>query len=372
MRVLHLVRSLEIGGLEKVVADLIVTTVERGIECHLGCLLEKGVWVDGLPVESVWVGRSRQRGRLAAILGLRRHVMLHGIDLIHSHNPEPHVFGAAAALFSGKPLIHTKHGRNYPDDRRRVWLNRQLARATRKIVAVSEDAAKVATEIEGVPAEKVVVIRNGVAIPDGVSGPDGGTSDVRREMGIGKDAFVVGSVGRFSPEKNYQVLIQAFSRFRKSDARGQKSVALLLVGDGPERSALEKLAAELGLTGSVHMPGMKDDVMPYLEAMDVFCLSSVTEGTSVTLLEAGASGLPSVVTDVGGNAEVVEHGKTGLVVAGGDEDGIASAFAQILEDAGKRKSLGTNARKRIAERYNLHTMVSEYVRVYNEALRLTD
>ena len=368
MRILHLVRSIGVGGLERMVLGLTDGLAKRGIDCHLGCLMEPGCWADRATVSGTWVGELGNRGRPAVILDLLRYVRKHGVDLIHSHNPEPHLMGCGAALLCGIPVIHTKHGRNYPDDARRVWLNRQLAKATKKIAAVSEDVAKVAIEIEKVPAEKVVVIRNGVEIGRQKGKRPRGRGNVRGELGIAEDAFVVGSVGRFSPEKNYRLLIRAFSRFRDSVVRGPASVVCLLVGDGPERPALERLAAELGLTDVVRMPGMRDDVGVHLAAMDVFCLSSTTEGTSVTLLEAGAAGLPSVVTGVGGNAEVVADGLTGRVVPPGDEAAFSRALAAIYGDADGRNKMGSEARKRIAEKYSLDMMVAEYVKLYTEVL----
>jgi len=366
MRVLHLVRSLGVGGLERVVVGLTDGLAAEGIECYLGCLLERGKWADRASVVDTWVGGLTARGRLGVVRDLSRYVKGNGVQLIHSHNPEPHLIGAAASLLSRTPLVHTKHGRNYPDDPRRVWLNRQLARVTRRVVAVSEDAAKVAREIEMIPAAKVVVIRNGIAVADGVSAAEGGSGDSRNELGIAEDAFVVGSVGRFSPEKNYGLLVRAFRRFFESVLRDVRLPVLLLVGDGPERPALEKLVAELGLENSVLMPGTRDDVQPCLAAMDVFCLSSTTEGTSITLLEAGAAGLPAIVTAVGGNGEVVSDGNTGIVVPSGGEEAMAHGLERIFRERERREKLGTNARKRIAEKYSLDMMVAGYMGIYSE------
>ena len=520
MRVLHIVRALDVGGLENVVVDLVNGLQGSSIECFLGCLLEEGQWRERANVNGIWTGSLGHRCRLAVLLDLCRYVKRQKIDLIHSHNPQPHSFGVAASVLTCIPLIHTKHGRNYPDDRRWVWKSRQMSRFTKKIAAVSEDVARVAVEVEQVPREKVVVIRNGIdvgkrqeaggkseeettqqmraerhipkdafvvgsvgrlapernGIDVGKRQEAGGKSEeettqqLRAERHIPKDAFVVGSVGRLAPEKNYELLIRAFARVKVSGFRFQVSGGegiprdhanaelgtrnaegnpisdirypisnaeripdtrhstldtgkiptlphshtptqslptpdtrnltpaledededegrfehthtqavspilpysdtpiLLLVGDGPEREKLEKLVRDLGLDEVVAMPGMQKDVRPWLDCMDVFCLTSITEGTSITLLEAGACGIPAVVTDVGGNREVVEDGETGIVVPSGDEEGIAAAIAKLEGDEALRCRMGEAAGERVAERYSVEQMVEQYAALYEQIL----
>jgi len=123
-----------------------------------------------------------------------------------------------------------------------------------------------------------------------------------------------------------------------------------------------------GVADSVILPGVRDDVKEWLQCMDVFCLSSDQEGTSITLLEAGACGVASVVTAVGGNPEIVSDGETGLVVPSGSEEDMVKAFADLRSDPSRTRQMGTAARARIEEKYSLDAMVAKYMEVYRSAV----
>ena len=369
LRVLHLLRSLRVGGLENVVLGLVNGLSLVGVECHLGCLVEEGEWMDRADARGVWVGRLEQRTKAPVILSLCRYLRREKIALIHSHNSQAHLFGVAASLLTGIPIVHTKHGQNWPDNPRWVWTSRQASRFTRKIVAVSSDIARIVTEIERVPPRKVVTIVNGIDVkrfaPPGNGGPagTGRGAEVRQRVGIPPDAFVVGSVGRLAWEKNYELLVRSFASFHRTESASR----LLLVGDGPLRQDIQRAVEEVGVADACILAGAQDDVAPWLAAMDVFCLSSLTEGTSITLLEAGAAGLPAIVTNVGGNAEVVADGSTGIVVPRSDGDAFAGAMQALSADGDRRGAMGSAARRRMAERYSQEHMVSEYLAVYRAA-----
>ena len=271
MKILHLVRSLGVGGLENVVLTLINASRDPNVEYYLGCLIEEGEWISKARVHDTWVGNLADKGKWRTLLSLRRFVRKNRIDLIHSHNPQPHLLAAAAHLLTGIPVVHTKHGQNYPNNPRWVWLSRQLSRCTEKIVAVGEYVQRIATDVEKVPTSKVCVIRNGIRIADfGMrisEGKDKGVAitksqELRTRNGIPEGAFVIGSVGRFATEKDYPFLVRAFAKFLRNSSKlkvessGKKSVQnkseqkdakrseeprrpqpwLLLIGDGPERA----------------------------------------------------------------------------------------------------------------------------------------
>ena len=369
LRVLHLLRSFQVGGLESVVVSLVNGLSLAGVECHLGCLVEAGEWRDRAAAKSVWVGRLEQRWRLPVVLGLSRHLRRQNIGLIHSHNSQAHLYGVAASLLTGIPLVHTKHGQNWPDDPWWVWKSRQASRLSRCIVAVSDDIARIVTDIERVPRGKVSVIRNGIDMerfsPEcGTRNAECGVSEVRKKLGIPANVFVVGSVGRLAWEKNYELLVRAFGQFHR---RAPGSL-LVIVGEGPYRDRIQQAAVAAGVADACRLPGQSDDVAVWLQAMDVFCLSSLTEGTSITLLEAGAAGLPAIVTDVGGNAEVVVAGVTGLVVPSLDERALAQAMELLAADRGQRDHMGAAARARVIERYSVDGMVNAYANLYRSVL----
>lgn len=355
-KVLHLVRALGIGGMEKVILDLTKGLRERDVISYLGCLIDAGVWAGKSKVDGIWVGNLGKRKNIAVLFDLCRYLKREKISLIHSHNSHPHMYGVAASLLTGIPLVHTKHGRNWPDNPRWVLLSRCLSFFTKKIAAVSGDIKKIVTGIEKVPARKVETVLNGVDL----------SRFPEKDCSMrSSDGFTIGSIGRFSPEKNYELLVRAFAGFLKK----RPDSMLILVGDGPCGEQIRSVVKECGLPADKYLlPGEQDDVRSWLEKMDVFCLSSDQEGTSITLLEAGAAGLVSVVTDVGGNSEVVVDGDTGIVVPSGNCAALTSAFEKLAEDAGSREKMGEHARKRIQDLYSVDRMVEQYVKIYKEAL----
>jgi glycosyltransferase involved in cell wall biosynthesis len=167
-------------------------------------------------------------------------------------------------------------------------------------------------------------------------------------------------VGRTVPVKDYNTLLHAFSTIVKDN----RNIRLMIVGDGPEDSSLKELAKSLSIADYVIFTGNRDDVPALLSAMDVFCLSSIREGLSNTLLEAHAAGLPSVVTETGGNAEIVKAGITGYLVPVGDVDAMGSAMRCLATDDAKRQELGAAARRRAAARFSLDAMVGNYEELY--------
>lgn len=360
--VLHLVRSMRVGGLENVVVNLCQGLRRHGFESRIGCLLDAGEWLSAVGGGGHWIGDLDRNGPARTLQSLCRYLRENQVTLLHTHNAHPHKYGAAATILTRVPLVHTKHGRNWPDNWKWVWFSRQLSRFTKTVVPVSRDIERIVTDIEKVPSSKVTTVVNGVDTerfaPRQVS---------RERLGLTDVSFVIGSVGRYSPEKQYSFLVRAFALFHAvhSDAK------LVLVGDGPVRADIEAAARACNLERDIVLTGMQANTDEWLNAMDVFCLSSDQEGTSITLLEAGASGIPSVVTDVGGNGEVVQDGETGIVVPFGDEQKLADAFSVLAADDVCRTQMGAAARKRICENYSQSRMVERYVDVYRRVLENT-
>jgi glycosyltransferase involved in cell wall biosynthesis len=333
---------------------------------------------------------------LRVVWRLVRFAGAHSVDVFHAHNHVAHFYSVAASLFDGIPVIVTFHGQGRDDTAKTLRLRKWLSFRTRMAVAVSQDAMEILLAGRCFPAGKVRMIRNGVGIKaeggrrkaeEGKKGEErraGAREEFMRKLGIPSNAFVIGSVGRFAPEKNYALLMRAFSLFVSHVKKSGTTLmpphsdtpilpysfpsTLLLVGDGPERKALEALAVELGIHDMVIMPGMQDDVMPWMRCMDVFCLSSTTEGTSLTLLESSACGVPAVVTSVGGNTEVVEDGVTGIVVPPGDPEAMASALDKLRVNQELRGQMGAQARKRIERFYSIQSMAEQYEAIYREVV----
>jgi glycosyltransferase involved in cell wall biosynthesis len=173
-------------------------------------------------------------------------------------------------------------------------------------------------------------------------------------------SFLIGTVGRFDPVKNYPMLLRAFARL----PRGIREPHLVFVGDGPCRRELEKMAEEMGIAGRVTFLGRQYRVHEILPLLDVFVLSSITEGTSVALLEAQACGVPAVVTDVGGNGFIVSHGENGFLCEVNDDSAMADDLERLRGDCGLALSMGLRARARVIDLFGLESMVRRHERIY--------
>ncbi|WP_437655689.1 glycosyltransferase family 4 protein [Sorangium sp. So ce1182] len=374
VKVAHVVLSLNVGGLERVVLRLLERTSRDRFAPVVCALQEPGALAEELARLGVpLVVLSRKPGldpglpvRLAAWLRSE------GIRLVHTHNPGPHLYGALAAGLAraasfagggggGPRVIHTKHGRNYPKQKRKVLVNRLAAALTDRVVAVSDDTRAVALEVERVDPARVVTILNGV---DPEVFRPGDARAARARLGLPASGYHVGCVARLSPEKDHATLLTAFARLREV----RPDAHLTVVGDGPVRPALEQQAARLGLGGAVLFTGTRGDVAELLPAFDVFVLASLTEGISLTLIEAASAGLPIVATRVGGNPEIVKEGETGLLVSPGSPEPLAAALEAIaVRD--DRAELGMRGRARVIERFGIDRMVQAYEDLYDEVLR---
>ncbi|WP_437983329.1 glycosyltransferase family 4 protein [Sorangium sp. So ce117] len=370
-KVAHVVLSLNVGGLERVVLRLLDRMTRDRFAPVVCALQEPGALAEELARLGVpLVVLSRKPG-LDPGLPLRLSAWLRreGISLVHTHNPGPHLYGALAAGLlraaafpggGGPRVIHTKHGRNYPKQKRKVLVNRLAAALTDRVVAVSDDSRAVALEVEHVDPAKVVTILNGVDT-DVFRPGDAGAA--RARLGVPATGYHVGCVARLSPEKDHATLLDAFARLRAT----RPDAHLTLIGDGPRRPALEAQAERLGLGGAVTFTGTRGDVAELLPAFDVFALASLTEGISLTLIEAAAAGLPIVATRVGGNPEIVVDGETGLLVPAAAPETLAGALEAAAERE-DRAEMGLRGRARVMERFGIDRMARAYEDLYDEVL----
>ncbi len=357
MNVAHVVLGLKVGGLERVVVNLVRGLQHDGFKNRILCLEEGGEFAAeleplGIPIHVLGKKPGMDWYAIRRLAGLLRE---NRIDVVHTHNPMPHFHGAIARLLARTPvLVHTKHGRNYPDNPRRVLLNRALSWFTDMIVPVSDNAAQVALEIERVAAHKVRRIWNGVdteLYKPGTMNSETGTS-------------VIGTVARLSPEKDQQTMLAAFKLVLEKIPQAR----LVFVGDGPSVADLKQTTAQLGMGDNVDFLGMRSNVAELLNTFDLFTLSSVTEGISMTLLEAMACELPVAATDVGGNREIVNPPECGLIVPPRDSQALANAYLELLHNPQGRANMGQAARVRVIEHFSLNKMISDYETLYSQLL----
>jgi len=294
------------------------------------------------------------------VFRLRELFRRRNIDIIHTRNWGAFDGVLAACTMPRPALIHGEHGRDIADpaglNRRRNFIRRALAFRTRKLVAVSQDLYSWLRQTVRVPESKLVCIPNGVDTDRFLPGRN---YTLRRRWGIADDEFVIGAVGRLDPIKNYEGLLMAV---RSLQANGHK-VRLVIAGDGPDRDKIYKLL-RFPFDPTPLLLGVRSDVDQIYQCFDLFALNSFAEGMSNTLLEAMASGLPTVCTAVGGNAELVADGERGRLVRSGDHAELTAAIAGYISSPHARAVHGAQAREFIAQHFSLKQMIQRYVGLY--------
>jgi glycosyltransferase involved in cell wall biosynthesis len=263
-----------------------------------------------------------------------------------------------AAMMAPAKLVFTEHGRlsDAGPSRQRQLVNPILSLLPGQICAVSNDL-KQHMVAEGFPARCIRVVYNG--IEPGSRPSSAQRRDARAALGLPRDAFVVGTAGRLDPVKNLPVLLHLMALLRDK----VKGAAAVIVGDGPERAALETTASELGVTESVIFAGYRSDVRALMPAFDVYLNCSTYEGVSLTILEAMAASLPVIAAPVGGNPEVVVDHETGYLIPARPRS-IVEAVRRLAFDARLRRTMGDAARWRVIRHFSIARMVDEYASIY--------
>ena len=369
LRVAFVLHVMHVAGAEVLVVETIRRLGDR-IKPTIFCLDAIGPLGERLRSEGVdVVCLNRRPGRDWRVSWrMARAIRERGIEVIHAHQYTPFFYSALAKLLLRRPprLILTEHGRHYPDvvSPKRRFVNRMmldpLADAVNACCAFS---AEHLGRIDGFSAKRIEVIENGIDIDRYRTASD--RPNLRHRLGLDPTRRYVTAVARFHPVKDHATLIRAFAIV----AAARNDVDLLLAGDGPLRADLTAQVERLGLGQRVHFLGVRSDVPDLLQAVEVFTLTSVSEAASLTLLEAMASSLPVVVTNVGGNPEIVRHGKEGLLAPRGDAESIATALLTLLDDPMAAAAMGKAGRRRVEERYRLEQTIEAYWQLYQRFAR---
>ncbi len=357
---MQLVLSLSPGGTERLVIEIcrhLATTVES-VVC---CLDAPGEWASEVTALNIPVlSLSRTPGFHPSIARqLAQLISEHNIDVVHCHHYSPYVYGLlASALRPGTKLVFTEHGRlsNAAPSWKRRLVNPLLSLWPGRLCAVSNDLKQFMVA-EGFPDRRIEVVYNGI---DAGHRPRPGQCAAAREaLGIAKDAFVVGTVGRLDPVKNLPALLRAHAVV---NAR-HPNAHLVIVGDGPEQAMLDQEARRLGISDAVTFAGHRGDARFLMSGFDVYVNCSTYEGVSLTILEAMAATLPVVATRVGGNPEVVIDHETGLLVPG-QARAVADAVLALAADPLRRHILGEAGRWRVKRHFSLDRMAQQYAGFY--------
>jgi glycosyltransferase involved in cell wall biosynthesis len=354
--------------MEVMTRDLAVGLTARNHRVGVTCLEEEGPLASSLrqsnvPVSLVPCPGIRSNFRPDARLSA--HLRALGCDVVHLHNG----VWAKAALASRAArvpgTISTMHGFAYHE----TWLSEPLrwwgARHSDVVVAVSSSLQRHLVERTLIPARKVTVVGNGIDTERFKPGPRTGV--LRSRFGIGADVPVLGCIARLDPVKNHALLLTAL----KLVLAAMPSARLVLVGDGPLRQQLESEVSQAGLSDGVTFAGAFSDTAPLYRDIDAFVLGSFSEGTSISILEAMASGVPVAATAVGGTPELLAEGECGSLVPSGDPAAMAEAIISILRDESLGARIAANARARAVSKFSLAAMISSYEELYRSIMERT-
>ncbi|HOW36376.1 MAG TPA: glycosyltransferase [Candidatus Omnitrophota bacterium] len=366
MKILHLISSGGLFGAENVLLtlaqsmnnerDVSVVGVIRDFHMKEIAVLEKAKELH-LPT---FILESDGRFDFGAVGRLASYLRKNSIDVLHTHNYKANMLGLIACKIAHKPIMATAHG--YTDATQAVSIYEKIDRFVLKrffpaVVVVSNSV------LVGLSDKKKHVIPNGINIKAFVRNRDKGAG-VRQQCGIRENEIVIGTVGRLSKEKNQMMLIDAF----KELAPKYSQLKLMIVGCGPEERKLKLMAESYRLKDRIIFPGFIADMPPVYQAMDIFVLTSETEGIPLTILEAMASWVPVISTRVGGVPKLIEHEKTGILIEKNNLRVLIAKLTDFVENHAKFKMFAENAFVYVQQNFSSEKMVEQYRKVYQSVV----
>lgn len=359
MKILQVCSVTTFGGGERHLSDLTHALADLGHEVYAASVPGSPLWAElSFLTEGSTLALSR-RNYLKNVTGLARFVRAHGIEIVHAHAARDyHLAALALRLASRGRLVLTRHAL-FP----MRGINRPLLRGVGRVIAVSQAVADSLRRGGVIEPSKITVVHNGIDT-DSFARPvaDAGAR-------IGERPVLVGAVGHLAPIKGHDVFVRA-AAIISARRRGAQFV---IIGEdkSPQmgyRKYLEGLVAELGLSGSVRMPGWRDDIPGALSSLTLFVSAARSEPFGLSIVEAMAAGLPVVAAASEGALEIIEDGLSGRLVPVGDAESLAEAIDELLDDPLERSRLGRNALLAARQRYSLARMAGDTERVYREVL----
>lgn len=354
--IVHIVYSLKIGGLERVLVNCI-NGLPRDLKHSIICLTEHSKeFASLLPANVNIIDLHKSDGKG---LGLHKRVykliQQHSPDVVHTYNLAAFEMQFVAWLNRVPIRIHAEHGRDIYDPtganvKYRI-LRKVLSFFTHHIVSVSSELHDWLKNDIKISQKKLTLIRNGIC------------TETFKPSQKQSEEFVFGHVGRLSPIKNQGLLLQAFNYARNKDSGFKGSARLKIVGDGECMQSLTHSREHLGLEGSVQFTGAKMDILAQYHSFDAFVMSSLAEGIPMTLLEAMSCGLPAIITTVGGMTEVVND-TVGYSVDSESVEQLGGAMLSMFNNKKTTQTMGEHARARVIEQFSQTNMINAYANLY--------
>ena len=366
--VCHVIHALGVGGAE-VLVDQMVRRMSGEFRCVIAVLDEIGeigqrLQRDGFVIEHLHRQPGIDRG---CAQRLRAFADREEADILHAHQCTPFFQAMLSRGLTGRrPVVFTEHGRHSPDapSRKRAVVNRVLLRRQDRLFGCGGAVRQALIDNEGLPAERVEVIYNGVDLDDCGNTAAGAAERIRAEFGFSSTDFVVAQIARLHELKDHQTALQTIEHAREQIP----GLRLLIAGDGDQRSSIGKTVRERGLEDLVTLAGTRSDIADLLAASDAFLLTSISEGIPLTIIEAMAARRAVVSTSVGGIPEMIVTGKTGFLTPARDPKALAAALVTLHRDPLLRHSMGEAGEGRARELFSLNGMLDSYRSVYRELL----
>lgn len=364
MRVLQVTTHFNIGGIANYILSLSASLKKKGVEVMVassGGNMAGGLNEYGIPHIQLDIKTKFEFAPKVLLSGIKLAGIVKdkGIDVIHAHTRVSQVACAIACRLTGAKCVTTCHG--YFNLRSRKIFDTW----GQKVIAISDAVGEHLKKDLGVDGERIAVIYNGVD-PERFSKQYSAEEigRIKKTLGLG-DGPVVGTIGRLSPVKGQKFLVEAMGDVisKRRDAQA------LIVGDGEEAAVLKEAAASLNIRDAIRFAGSDPDTRKFLSVMDVFVFPSIKEGLGLALLEAMAAGRPCVASNVGGIADVIKDGSSGILVAAGSAGAIAGAILKLLGDERMRESMGETGRAIVRERFSLDLMTDRTIALYKDVLR---
>ena len=384
--VVHIIYALGTGGLENGLVNIINRSPAGRYRHTIVCLTDATDFARRITAPDVEVIELHKKpgqdwglyGRLLKTLRILRP------DIVHTRNLASLEMQALTLLLPGVMRVHGEHGRDIQDldgSNKKYNLLRKLLRPfIHRYIAVSQDLKIWLGNVIHVPEPKLRQIYNGVDTekfhPVAVRETEGKQHGVLQtavipEGFLPEGVVVIGTVGRLAEVKNQLLLISAVGNLVSQRPALKNRIRIVLVGDGPLYDRVQQEVIQKGLSDLVWMPGDREDVPALMQLMDIFVLPSLAEGISNTVLEAMATGLPVIATNVGGNPELVIDGENGRLVPVGDNQRLAEVIAELVDNPEVRLSMGRKGLDRVKSTFNWQNTVGEYLAIYDELLGLS-
>lgn len=369
LRILHIVQNLDLGGMERIIVELARRTDAARFDVHILVLHHIGHLGQGVNrYATVHVANPMSRWSMIRPAELSSQISQIEPDVVHVHSGVWFKASRAARMAECSSVVYTDHGRQNPDPLSYRLQDYIASYYTDRVIAVSDVLAKKMQSFVHTK-KKIKVIANGVDTARfSAAGYDG---SLHRELSLNPGTPLIGSTGRLETVKGYDVMIRAYTELLRvyPGSTGTPAPHLILIGEGSQKANLKRLAQESGVSDRIHFLGLRDDIQQCLSAFDIFTMSSHSEGTSVSLLEAMSCSLCPIVTDVGGNRAVLGSSLQHRLVPPDNPQALGQAWKSALEDPARRQTDALRARQIVEEKFSLDAMVRRYENLYEDVLR---